>query len=180
VINTFKKNIRKLLNRATIEKTSNGMTWYYEAHLIALDMSKRTNTELYKVVGIIAALSPQNKWERNIQDAESFLRYGMFTKVCTFNSNKVKAMKIFNAESEGEVINILNGMKTVSFYHNILNVIDYKVTIDRWALRVVKHDKSLTPKVYREIELAFQEVAKEVRLLPKQVQAITWEQLRSA
>jgi hypothetical protein len=49
-----------------------------------------------QAIGVIAALSPNNKWERNCIDAEAMIKtwsiggdYNMI-KVCTFNPNKRK------------------------------------------------------------------------------------------
>ena len=91
---------------------------------------------------------------------------------------KLKAVKCLDAENVDEVIKILNGQKIQAFFNNIYHVEDDKVTIDVWALRVLKFDKNLTPKVYRTAESAYQDVSKEMDILPKQLQAITWTALR--
>jgi hypothetical protein len=83
-----------------------------------------------QAVGVIAALSPNNKWERNCIDAEAMIKtwaiggdYDMI-KVCTFNPNKAKAVAILSLDMESvdteAIPNILNGQKVVAFYRSIM------------------------------------------------------------
>jgi hypothetical protein len=59
-----------------------------------------------QAMGVIASLSPNNKWERNCIDAEAMIKtwsiggdYNMI-KVCTFNPNKAKAIAILELDME--------------------------------------------------------------------------------
>ena len=128
--------LNKLYLQATDDHIKHGMTWYNDAHHMCKRIAKHTNTDLYKVVGVLAALSPRNKWHRNISDCVDVIRKGKKAKVCTFNANKNKALKILKANSPSEVYAILNGRKVQSFYNNILKPFKSDtVTVDVWAMR---------------------------------------------
>lgn len=178
MIKTYKKNIRRVYKSVKLENIESGMGWYWEARKWAKVVSKEYNIPLYKVVGILSALSPRNRWERNKLDTVSIIKKGKNATVATFNPNKAKALRILKCE-ESEVLEILNGMKTKSFYSNIYNAVDHEVTIDIWAMRVVGLSTSLTSKRYKDIAEAFKVVAKELDIMPKQLQALTWEAVRN-
>lgn len=178
MINKYKRNIRRVYKNVSVESIDSGMGWYWEARKWSLDVSRQYGVPLYKVVGILSALSPRNRWERNKLDTIEVIKHGLQATVATFNPNKRKAVKIL-ACKESEVLEILNGQKTKSFYSNIYNSVDQEVTIDVWALRVVGLESSLTSKRYKEISEAFKVVAKELDIMPKQLQALTWEAVRN-
>jgi hypothetical protein len=75
-----------------------GLHWYQRAHDLAVKfIHEYDGLTMGQAVGVIAALSPNNKWERNCIDAEAMIKtwsiggdYNMI-KVCTFNPNKRKA-----------------------------------------------------------------------------------------
>ena len=48
-----------------------GAQWYFNAQSAALIMSERYRVSLEICAGVISALSPNNKWERNLIDPEA-------------------------------------------------------------------------------------------------------------
>lgn len=48
-----------------------GRTWYSDAHAFAEAVAERTGLPLYKICGVIAALSPAVYWELNKRQAEA-------------------------------------------------------------------------------------------------------------
>jgi hypothetical protein len=176
----MKNKIIKLIENCNIQDIDDGMVWYSNARRFCLELSIDYNIELFKVVGVLAALSPRNKWERNLIDCENILKYEALATVATFNPNKFKAIDILSATCDKEVIKILNGMKVTSFFKNIYYVNDFAVTVDMWAMRVVGFEGNLTPKRYMIIEAAYIEAAKHYGIQPKEVQAISWVAFRNA
>lgn len=88
-----------------------------------------------------------------------------------------------------EVYKILNGKKIRAFYMNILfpNKVT-ETTLDRHALaclfqlpeKVTTVDNyNMTVRQYNVFSGIYKEVAKELNLLPHQLQAITWESYRN-
>lgn len=168
------------LNNSKQNDFKHGMTWYKEARQWCQLQSEVYNVPLYKVVGVLAALSPRNKWNRNKEDTINVIKHGFNAKCATFHNNKQKACDILKATSIEHVIKLLNGMKVQSFFSNIYHDDCNLVTVDVWAMRVVGFEGNLTPKKYREIENVYRDMANELGMLPKQLQAITWSTYRGS
>lgn len=163
--------------KATDSDIHVGMRWYRDAHLRAKRISEVLKIPLYKVVGVIASLSPRNRWDRNMKDAVALIRKGKRAKVATFNANKRKALLILEASNEKQVRILLKGRKVTSFYENILH--PYKndtVTVDVWAFRSL----GLEPlnKNYSVVEDVYKSTAKELGIRNHELQAIIWSVVR--
>jgi hypothetical protein len=176
-----------------------GIAWYERAHKLGVRLIHAYDgLTLGQAVGVIAALSPNNKWARNCTDAEAMIKAWhmgadpLSVKVCTYNPNKAKAAAILalsDAETQGDndvIAEILNGRKVTSFYRSILGDPD-AVCVDGHAYAVWIGERITTTKtpklgvkLYADIARAYQLVAKRsfnlcgVTLSPTQVQATTW------
>jgi len=174
-----------------------GLYWYQRAYDLAVKfIHAYDGLTMGQAVGVIAALSPNNKWERNCIDAETMIKtwnisgdYNL-VKVCTFNKNKQKAIDILNLDAESvdteAIANILSGQKVVAFYRSIMGDKN-AVCVDGHAYAIFIGERiatsrtpSITPKLFETIQRAYQLVAKRsadlcgVELSPTQVQAVTW------
>jgi hypothetical protein len=115
-----------------------GVAWYDDANIIANRIADSYSLSSRIVAGVIAALSPSNKWERNIRDADNFCRVfaadgdPLALKVSTYGRNRVKALNILNGD---DIDATLNGRKTVAFYHCIAGD-DGHVCIDGHAYNI--------------------------------------------
>ena len=167
-----------VFSQATPEQVETGIRWYRDAYLTALKLSRKHSIPVMRVIGVIAALSPNNKWERNIKDTESFLKSpSLETKVCTFMGQRVKALAILKANSSSEIREILSGRKTVSFFDNMLKHDQaHKVTVDLWMYRM--SDLKATRRNYEAISQAVIELSAKHKVLPHQFQAIVWSVVR--
>lgn len=171
--------LNKLYDQATPEQREHGEKWYAEANRRAQLLSDKYSVPLFKVVGVISALSPNNKWERNMIDAELFLENpSLTTKVCTFFGQRHKALDILNhAETYEQVVEILGGEKTCSFYRNIMAPSwSMSVTVDLWMYRAAKLKHSA--KNYKLISEATKVAAQQKGIQPHQYQAIVWSVIR--
>ena len=182
------RNILKVYRRATESDTINGVEWYDRAKREAQRIAEYTNINIRTVVGVMAALSPNNRWERNVRDAEvmcerwvngdSLDRF----KVSCYNTMKAKAWSILEDEldDDDDILTRLNGQKIRSFYSNIIGLDE--VTIDGHALNIARgYREGLTTdktnmgkRQYRELQLAYVKAAKRVKVKPHVLQAITW------
>jgi hypothetical protein len=94
-----------------------GMSWYNNAHSISVTFAHKYGFTIEQIAGAIAALSPNNKWDRNIHDAEQLARAISIgidpneIKVCTFGKNKKKAIEILNGANYEEIKLILKVRK---------------------------------------------------------------------
>ena len=191
------RHISGMLMLASQADILSGLDWYQRAY----DLSVRfihtyEGLTMGQAVGVIAALSPNNKWERNCVDAEAMIKtwaiggdYNMI-KVCTFNPNKAKAIAILSLDMESvdteAIPKILSGQKVVAFYRSIMGDKN-AVCVDGHAYAIFIGERvpttktpSITPKLFETIQRAYQLVAKRsadlcgVELTPTQVQAVTW------
>lgn len=120
-------NIMTVYNMATPAEIKAGIVWYAEAQKAAQQISVDNDLPLHIVVGVVAALSPNNKWDRNVTNArdliEAFLAGESVesVKVSTYNTMKLKAWSILvDMLDPCEITSRLNGQKIVAFYRCIM------------------------------------------------------------
>ncbi len=172
--------ILKWYNRATKQQVIDGLAWYTEAHVLAVELASTYGVSVLQAAQIIAVLSPQKKWETNKREA-----IAMFNE---FFNGIVPSFSYFaTTRTLTECHSILSGewaiypsrIKTYSFADNIAYLDSTEVTIDRHALRVAYDDTSAAiDKVgivqYREARQAYRMVAASLGIKAYQLQAITW------
>ena len=182
------KHIQALLDLASAAETAGGQAWSQQANQIAITLADRYEIKEEQACGVIAALSPRNKWDRNVVDAENLIAAFVAggreaaedVKVCTFTANKVKAIRILEeAYADGAVFMILSGPKLKEFYACIRGLDD--VCIDGHAYSIWFGDRvtlanvpSIGKKLREEIKKDYLAVAKKNNLMGFEVQAITW------
>ena len=172
-----------------------GMQWYNNAFQVCVTLGEKYDVHSDIVAGVIAALSPNNKWESNIIDAEIMLRawaaeipYSS-VKVSTYFNNKDKAATILDCQlTREQIVTVLRGNKTVAFFLCIASNGDSDTPcIDGHAYNVwngtvstLKEVPSLSDKTYRHIQDAYRDAAKIISGVTDfyhsaaQVQALTW------
>ena len=98
-------NIAAVFTLATASERIIHATWYDDARVAAIAIADATGLGLDTVVGVIAALSPNNRWERNLVDAENVCRTfvadpesAASVKVCTYGKMLEKAIKVLKCE----------------------------------------------------------------------------------
>jgi hypothetical protein len=174
-------NIIDVWNRATAEQVSSGLTWYADAHDLALDLA---DGDAVKGAGVLAALSPQEAWTRNIVLArQAFSTEGL--QGGTLGRSIANAARILAGEHPLDVLgngDARKALKTRAFYANIVDPADsFTVTIDRHAFDVALNLRAadnkrvgLTPTRYAAFSEAYRAAADTLGVLPQQVQAVTW------
>lgn len=182
------KHIQALLDLASAGEQSEGLTWYQRANFAAVRLADQYEIQIETAAGVIAALSPRNKWDRNLIDAENLIAAYVAAgyeaceevKVCTFGANKKKAMDILLFSATGDlVMEILSGPKLIEFFSCIIGEDD--VCIDGHAYSIWFGDRvtlakvpSIGKKLREEIKKDYLAVAKKNNLKGYEVQAITW------
>ncbi len=188
--------IKGMLQLATVADIEQGKNWYQRAYDLAVQLMHAYNgITLGQCVGVIAALSPNNKWERNCNDAEAMIKAWSkgcdpkSVKVCTFNKNKEKAAAILDLPDEfttEDIETILSGRKVVAFYRCIMGFND-TVCVDGHAYAIWLGERvpttktpSISATLYETITRAYVNTASVSFdlvgecLTPAQVQAVTW------
>jgi len=161
--------------------------WYYEVNEYCLHLSECYDTPLIIVTGILSALSPNNTFATNIASLEKFLETDGQCKVSTFDSQKTKARQILcmTTPCELSIKRVLGGLKTKAFFENIYRPeTSTAVTVDLWQIRwakklgIIPENGSLTKKRYGIISDAVTTMATKQNLLPHELQAQTWIEIR--
>lgn len=180
--------------QATPIDLQEGTVWYNNAHKICKEISDKYMISLSQVVGVVSALSPNNKWDRNIIDAEQVIRaYCLgydYPKVCTFNGQKDKAITILECDidSSDNICAILKGNKTIAFFRGIFT--DGKcdeITVDGHAFNIwrgmytsLNEVPAISNKLYKTVSDCYKDAAKTINDIENktysaaQIQAITW------
>jgi hypothetical protein len=176
-------NLLAWYRRATPEQVAAGRAWYGAAHDICESITRETGIDTRIVAAVVSALSPRNKWNRNLVDARNLCHAYVRgwrpedVTVCTFNTNRAKAWRFLEQHAW------TNGPKTTAFVDNIYHpTTSTRVTVDVWAVRAYCNDLStdaaITPKQYATIEAAYIEAATIVGIRPMDLQAIVWTVVR--
>jgi hypothetical protein len=183
-------NILAVFFKATDLETINGSDWYLAANHAAQIMADRHDVTLDTAAGVIAALSPNNRWERNVTDADSMIRAysagghnaANSIKVGTYNANKAKALGILSGD---DCLQTLGGLKVRAFYDCILA--GDSVCVDGHAYAIwtgqyipTTQTPKITPKLYDAISADYRLAAATINSILQaeysaaQIQAITW------
>ena len=183
-------NILAVFFHANSAELLKGARWYADALAFCAAVAQSTGLPVTTVAGVTAALSPNNRWERNMFDAERLCRAfaagtlgdAAALKVSTFNGNKQKALRIL---SGAQPLDVLGGLKVRAFYACILG--DAGVCVDGHAYAIWLGDyvpTTKTPKIstklYASISAAYGQAAEIINDImgtsysPAQMQAITW------
>ena len=181
---------------ATEPERLKGKYWYSQAHKAALDISGPFACGVITSAGVIAALSPHNKYERNLLDAQrlldTFKTLGAHAaaqiRVGTFDTNKAKALALLKMQSPtvGDVVTVLNGLKLIAFYRCILGD-SQAVCVDGHAYSIWVGERittsktpKISPRLYAQITADYTKAAQLIStahntiIQPSELQAITW------
>ena len=182
------RHIQAVLDLASVSDVSAGKDWYLTARKAAIQLSDRYGVDVTTACGVIAALSPRNKWTRNLIDAENIINAYVTAgieacesvKVCTFGKNKDKSLRILACIPTLDVVEgILSGPKLCEFFRSIIGQND--VTIDGHAYSIwfgervtLANVPSIGVRLRRQIKADYLVVAAKNDLAGYELQAITW------
>lgn len=163
-----------------------GLAAYHNYHVLMRNLSQYWNCPLDKTVAAFCALSPQNDYIGNLRSLVSVIVGINIGTPCndivvsTYNHCRMRAYTYLTDRCNFDVAD--RGLKILSFYHNILRPYDPEpVTIDGHMVAVYNDKDNLkmteaqiTRGKYRVIANEFRETARELGILPNQLQATLW------
>lgn len=182
----MRANIRRVYRLAHALEISYGRAWYRVAWQESEKIAKLYGVDARMVAHLVAALSPNNAWLRNLRDVRALLGEVIERKTArysTYGANVRKARAILGAWLQSAPYDgILRGNKVTAFARNIIEHDRANgVTVDFHALSVahgfrytVKTCPRISDKLYNEVSAAYVGVAREYGLLPQELQAIVW------
>ena len=179
---------------ATSQEVQLGCDWYRSAFQIADRISDKYGLPTETVAGVIAALSPNNRWERNIIDAENIIKCWaaggtdedvLAVTCCTYSTMKQKALDILTRDIP--IVEILNGPKIIEFFNCITNPMLNDVCIAGHAYSVwfgerltMKQVPNIGKKLRQQIKTDYVDATTFINeelnesFTPADIQAITW------
>ena len=180
-------NISSVYRDADKTQHAEGLLWYSDALKAANQIAIKHGVPVYIAVAVIAALSPNNKWSRNVINADALI--GAFirgdgidsVKGSTYHKMKAKAWDILAARPDYDTAKkMLKGQKITSFFCDIMG--EFNVTIDGHARNIAYGERvgltddrtNIGVREYRALQAAYEEAARRLGLMPYQLQAITW------
>lgn len=187
-------NILAVFFSASETELIEGAEWYRQAETIARTLAHRYGLADFRIAaGVIAALSPNNRWQRNVSDADALIRIHCAgeeydtIKVSTYSKNKEKGIAILNGTTP---LDALGGQKVRSFYNCIIGSDD--ICIDGHAYSIWKGRRiattktpKITAKLYASIAGDYRKATSVINAVTglsykaSQIQAITWIAWRS-
>ena len=178
-------NVLAVYNGASADAMREGLSWYLDAHNVAILMSNEHDITVSQAAGIIAALSPMNGWENNKRKAWQLLNQGNGDG-CGLRNNVAKAEAIL---AGNDVLDVLKGDKVTAFYRTILDPTgDIEPVIDRHAFDIAVGERTDDKRrgilgrkgVYSEFANVYREAAIIAGIGSAQMQAVTWVSWRES
>lgn len=170
-------NILAVFFMANAAEIQDGEDWYARANLICRQLAHQFDGPFESIAGVMAALSPNNRWDRNVADTEAMLRVynaGLDpndVRVCTYNKNKEKAIRILNGEHP---LDVLSGRKVRAFYGCIVGNND--VCVDGHAFAIWSGQRIPTTKTPKISDKLYDAISHDYRVATEQINAITGKQ----
>lgn len=172
---------------ATPAQRRSGAAWYPSAYELAAHMDPDNPA---RAAGVIAALSPQQRWWVNVANAATVIGWADagadmdHAPRLHFVTQMAKAIAI--AAHGVDPLDVLHGPKERAFYGAMMGHAD-AVVIDRWAARVAEpetrhgtDDERVTLAQYRKIAESYRAAAVKLKRPVRDVQATTWIVTRGA
>lgn len=180
------RRIKKTYELASAEQIEQGARWYREAGEVVDDIAERGGITRDTAAVVVAHLSPQTTWQRNVAAAYQVVTERRADGV--IGRNVERALMALDADDPWSTFGP-DARKTQRFARNILGDTEL-VTVDVWAMRVAfgkgwgptwrtGEDDGLALTlgrvgVYEAVEAAYQRAARSLGVLPTTVQAATW------
>lgn len=185
---TLIDNIIAVYGQATRQEQHDGLMWYKRAKRGCNALAKSENISLRHAVGVVAATSPNLRWEKNILTARQVVQaYAQgiapsdIDGCMAYPMNRAKAYAVLGgANRTARIKATLNGPKITAFY---LNIMGYDaVTIDGHARNIAYNERlalkdkklSIRKNEYDKLEQAYRKAAATLGLKACDLQAITW------
>jgi hypothetical protein len=203
----IRANIRDSHGRADAQCRADGADWYPSTNRLVNALADAANLDPAVVAGMVAVLSPRSAWHTNVKNTAAVLveaghltldravailyahGYGRDPVIDTLgigNGPRGLGASIAKARTLADGGSVNYGQKTLSFLHNILDPAHSDdVTVDAWAAGVALGRRlttaemsGLTVKQYARMVEQYRIVAAELGIVPSELQAITWCELR--
>lgn len=172
------QNALTVWNAACGDEIRDGLQWYGVHREWTRELADRTNTPVATVACIVAVLSPQCPWQKNIVCATELLSLGMVKTAGPYGSNILKAHKVLEEKITDTRAVMPHGPKVWNFSRNLMGDTE-AVTIDTHMVQLLDHEfvphgKKVGWRQYGNYLSPLRELAADLHLRPCDLQAILW------
>lgn len=174
----MRHNIMSVYRVATREDISQGLAWYPRAHAIIREWADTFDRPIANVACVVAALSPQMEWKRNLIIAADVLA-GDPPSIGGSIQRFVRIAERIRDDRATDTANyFLQGCKVRSFAANLAGNFDL-VTVDTHGAQIAAGSPLANLRVdtwrrYEPVARAYVDAATLARIRPSELQAITW------
>lgn len=172
------RNLLNLYHRQTSRADSeSGLAWYPSARAIVGEWSRTYGLEPITIACVIAALSPQCEWSRNLIIADDILASRAVSIGGALHANIRKARAILATRATTTINHLPYGPKVYHFACNLSGDCD-AVTVDTHAIQAglanVLSTVTLRWTPYLIFAECYRKAAHRVHLAPCDFQAVVW------
>jgi hypothetical protein len=184
---SYTVNIDKVFKQATKKEVNHGLSWYRDALKACQGMADTYELPLHIVVGVCAALSPTNRWERNLIDTNNMLAcfveggYAEDCAPCTYKTMRDKAWDILqtNPHNIDDTVFILRGPKITDFFYCIMGQDVCVIDGHAWCIanadrRTMQDVHNIGKKLRKDLQQAYSKAGKKHGMTAFEMQAATW------
>jgi hypothetical protein len=176
------KNILKILDQADAVDINEGRVAYFRYLEVCRQIADRYGYDLPLVVAVVAATSPNCDYRGNLRSALTIIdahKNGIPFERITVSSYRQCGERAYSYLDGVDFLGTVKGPKIRAFYTNIMYPLDpHPVTIDGHAINIWRGKRIRLNQIktfkYEAVAEDYREAARRVRLLPNQLQAITW------
>ena len=173
------RNILAVYRSANTDDIERGSKWYPLAHGIVTEWADTFGRSIANVASVIAAISPQCEWNRNLVIADDLLHHNPPSIGGALQVNLRKAEQIRDENLPNTLTVFKVGCKVANFAANLAGDWTNAVTVDTHAAQIAAGSVALNLKVgtwkqYEPVARAYQDAARRVNLEPAILQAIVW------
>lgn len=173
----IRANLRKVYGQATPFDRAAGEAWYPRAHKLVCEWADFYHLPIATVASVVAALSPQCRWDRNVVAAADVLAERPVSAHGPLPANVRKAEAIRRDRAASIMPYFKSAPKVASFQQNLQGNDEF-VTIDTHAAQAGLNDPtaaiSLTWNAYTVFATCYAAEAQHEGLAPSTYQAILW------
>jgi hypothetical protein len=184
----FVTNILTCYGMATPQEKLDGLQWYNRARRDCRKVAKSKNLSLMKVVGVVAASSPNLGWPKNVPTAEQIIDahsakidHENIDGCMAYKANRLKGYKVLDGVNRyAAILKTLNGPKISAFFDNIMG--GDSVTVDGHARNIAYGERvglksnaaNIGKAEYLNIAMSYRRAAGILGIKACDLQAITW------
>lgn len=177
-VQVMQTNIAAVYALALRSDISAGKRWYPMAHAIVCEWAEFHGRSIANVASIIAAISPQCAWERNLIIADDVLNHRPASIGGAIHSFLRIAERMRDDRSGNPAAYFKIGCKVLSFAANLAGNFDI-VTVDTHGAQIALNDPAGNLRVdtwtrYEPVARAYVQAAHALKVKPAHLQAITW------